>query len=508
MAAATSSVSALSPDCVPAKPAIRPIALLDAWATVADVLTFYQERIANEGYLRTATERLSILELSRLIGYKLRPAVSASVYLAFTVAAGFNGDVPAGTRTQSIPGPGDKPQFFETSDDLPARDVWNNLKPRLSRPQTFTIDTNPGTDLATRETIYFQGIATNLNPGDALLLVLGDGGNQQVLRKVKSVDVQTDQQRTEVTLDKPPVGPGGSTPFGLAQSVLQPFIDKGATIFSDVDLAQQIVTALGALLGNLESITSKTIATGPQGAEMVSGAVPQIQEALDVATRRRFTRLKPWLNELLDAMNLLVKQLPGTRGTSKNGPGIKLLSEGLLTSPLENLFQIAKPLALAPSLQPANALHLARTVAATFTRQADVAPRILAAFHPEIAPTLYKAWAGIETPELQIAVSATRVKAGLFASTFAGPATVTQKTNGSTSSTVTFSSPPTIDSAWIGLVDGAKDDQLPSAVALDSTYDRIVAGTWVAIDRPVTDIEIIRYWVLMALRTNDHTSSG
>ena len=33
------------------------IALLDAWATVGDVLTFYQERIANEGFLRTATER-------------------------------------------------------------------------------------------------------------------------------------------------------------------------------------------------------------------------------------------------------------------------------------------------------------------------------------------------------------------------------------------------------------------------------------------------------------------
>src|SRR5215468_2380913 len=32
------------------------IALLDASATLMDVLTFYQERIANEGYLRTATE--------------------------------------------------------------------------------------------------------------------------------------------------------------------------------------------------------------------------------------------------------------------------------------------------------------------------------------------------------------------------------------------------------------------------------------------------------------------
>src|SRR5437762_4892686 len=57
------------------------IALLDAWATVADVLTFYQERIANGGYLRTAIERRSILDLARLVGYRLRPALSGSVYL-------------------------------------------------------------------------------------------------------------------------------------------------------------------------------------------------------------------------------------------------------------------------------------------------------------------------------------------------------------------------------------------------------------------------------------------
>src|SRR5947207_13638217 len=40
------------------------IALLDAWAMVADVLTFYQERIANEFYLRTASQRWSVLELA------------------------------------------------------------------------------------------------------------------------------------------------------------------------------------------------------------------------------------------------------------------------------------------------------------------------------------------------------------------------------------------------------------------------------------------------------------
>ena len=37
----------------PSDPAV---ALLDSWAAVSDVLTFYQERIANEGYLRTATD--------------------------------------------------------------------------------------------------------------------------------------------------------------------------------------------------------------------------------------------------------------------------------------------------------------------------------------------------------------------------------------------------------------------------------------------------------------------
>src|SRR2546426_6379432 len=61
------------------------IALLDAWATIDDVLTFYQERIANEAYLRTATERLSVLELARLIDYQLRPGVAASTYLAFAL---------------------------------------------------------------------------------------------------------------------------------------------------------------------------------------------------------------------------------------------------------------------------------------------------------------------------------------------------------------------------------------------------------------------------------------
>src|SRR3954463_3176159 len=80
------------------------IALLDGWASVADVLTFYQERIANEGFLRTATERRSILELARLVGYTLRPGVAASVYLAFTLETPLNPESLAGINAQNLSG--------------------------------------------------------------------------------------------------------------------------------------------------------------------------------------------------------------------------------------------------------------------------------------------------------------------------------------------------------------------------------------------------------------------
>ena len=178
------------------------IGLLDSWATVADVLTFYQERIANEGFLRTATERRSILELARLIGYALRPGVAATVYLAYTIDENQTtpAQIPAGARSQSIPGPGELPQSFETSDPLEARPEWNNLQVRLMQPQTEqTIrqgqDQNPPT---TR--VYLKGITTNLQQNDALLIEFGTD-NLELFRIIE-VDPDADANRTLVKLQK------------------------------------------------------------------------------------------------------------------------------------------------------------------------------------------------------------------------------------------------------------------------------------------------------------------
>lgn len=90
------------------------VGLMDAWAAVLDVLTFYQERIANEGFLRTATELRSVRELARLVGYAPRPGVSATAYLAYDIDATAPVPIAAGSRAQSVPAAGQSPQTFES----------------------------------------------------------------------------------------------------------------------------------------------------------------------------------------------------------------------------------------------------------------------------------------------------------------------------------------------------------------------------------------------------------
>lgn len=179
------------------------VALLDAWATVADVLTFYQERIANEGFLRTATERRSVLELARAIGYELNPGVAAATFLAFTVedapGAPESVVVPQNTRVLSIPKPGHLPQPFESSAEITARAAWNALKPQLSQPQAVQRG---------QTRLYLKGVTTQLQPGDAILIV-GDnrvrfGGSERWdFRLLSSVTALPEEGRTLLTL-----GPG------------------------------------------------------------------------------------------------------------------------------------------------------------------------------------------------------------------------------------------------------------------------------------------------------------
>lgn len=207
----------------PSDPAI---ALLDAWAVVLDVLAFYQERIANEGFLRTATERRSLLELARAIGYELRPGVAANTCLAFTLdnVAGSPASVQlgVGTKAQSVPGQDKKPQTFETIEEIEARPEWNALKPQLF---VSSLPLQLG-----KKKVYLNGTATELKPGDALLFIGEErkdnpGSENWDFRRVAALETfplpptsGSNAGYTVVTLDRglgtfaPPVSPAQKKP--------------------------------------------------------------------------------------------------------------------------------------------------------------------------------------------------------------------------------------------------------------------------------------------------------
>jgi len=150
------------------------VALLDASSVVLDILTFYQERLANESYLRTATQLRSLTELARLINYQPAPGISAETYLAFTIKAapGLPSNpntpaltIPANTQVQSVPAQNQTPQYFETSADILAKADWNALPITTGTPW-IPSPPPPGAD-----GLYLAGTATQLNPGDSLLLL-------------------------------------------------------------------------------------------------------------------------------------------------------------------------------------------------------------------------------------------------------------------------------------------------------------------------------------------------
>ena len=359
------------------------IALLDGWATVADLLSFYQERIANEGYLRTATERRSVLELARLVGYTPRPGVAASVYLAYTLDDNQTEAtvIAAGARSQSLPGPGETPQSFETSEDLLARREWNNLQVRRQRPQNITLATALLIDRIT-----VAGAVNGLKAGDPLLLLFSSDGRIAALRTVRSTEGPTADGRSTVRLD-PVKTELAQTIHFLIQLVadLQPFVaGADAATVSVIQSAQDMLT--GALLDHTSDPN--------EWADDIRASAGESSFDADVE----------------DLVERLQSQVSDTLEVPPPSPA------PVTSSPDQFVADLLKPRVL----QAANSLQLRRNLGRAFARGADTVPQMLLTFAPPLQDSYYAAWSGASVsgklPAL-VGAFALRTSAALFGAT-------------------------------------------------------------------------------------------
>ena len=175
--------------------------LLEMWAVVLDILGFYDERIANESYVRTAALDRSAWRLTQLLGYRPSPAVGSEVTVSLIATGTEPVPVPAGTAFRSEPFDDQPPHVFETSDATTAY-------PKLSRWTLAPIRRSDYDGV-----IYLGPRSPGVAVGQVALLLRNGGEDGAWPGRVAAVETAAavdGQPYTTVSLDPSPTVPAGT----------------------------------------------------------------------------------------------------------------------------------------------------------------------------------------------------------------------------------------------------------------------------------------------------------
>lgn len=177
------------------------IQVLEWWAYIADVLTFYTERSLNESLLNTAELDESVRRIVRILGYRPRPGIAASTYVAALLNSPKPATLPPGFAVDSKPAPGKQPQTYETDSATV-----------IALPDAVAAAV-PGQLAGTDGRLCLEGTVNDIQPGELLILMPAGG---PVSKGMPITVKETHQGRdpagklyTEIVLKEPPSLPNG-----------------------------------------------------------------------------------------------------------------------------------------------------------------------------------------------------------------------------------------------------------------------------------------------------------
>ncbi len=97
----TALAKQFNPNWTSSDPADMGVTLLELFAYMGDLLSFYIDRMANEGFLATASQRESLLQIAGLLGYSPDTTSASTVQLLFSNTNNSTVSIPAGTQVSS-----------------------------------------------------------------------------------------------------------------------------------------------------------------------------------------------------------------------------------------------------------------------------------------------------------------------------------------------------------------------------------------------------------------------
>jgi hypothetical protein len=94
--------------------------LLQMFAYVGDIIGYYEDRLAGEAFIQTATQAVSIINLAAMLDYQPTLSIGASVTLQITISSAVSGPVtiPVGTEFSTLGSSTVAPVTFITTESL------------------------------------------------------------------------------------------------------------------------------------------------------------------------------------------------------------------------------------------------------------------------------------------------------------------------------------------------------------------------------------------------------
>ncbi|MFF7650923.1 putative baseplate assembly protein [Streptomyces sp. NPDC007983] len=409
----------------PAYPALRgltvrtpddpAVGLLDAWAVLGDLLTFHSERIADEGYLRTADDDRSLALLGRLVGHEPRPGVAADTHLAYTVDRDPRAEdvlvtIPRGAISHSVPAASDEESHtFETDEDLTAHWSWNELAVRRRRPALLTPD-----DLKQRSELLVAGTSTGLATGDQLLFVFAgsdDGTDgQRLLLPVARIRIDRDDEVTAIGLPQSPPASFKELVDELRQWITpsEPDPDTGdpeptpdhpnprpiSRLIEEFD-----TQVLAPLRADLDDITRPG-----QLARRLAEPHARLAEAQALAAPYEevaawFERLEAVIGELAERAGELDTAQPAQAGPRSQLTHDRPEETGPRAPAALRALGAVLPALRTSVVRPPSGAAGAPSAGHLFAPGSDLAPQLLAALDPRLRTGLYAAWRQAAPPQ-------------------------------------------------------------------------------------------------------------
>lgn len=316
------------------------VMLVELFAYMGDILSFYGDRLTQEAYLPTATQRLSLLNLARLLGYIPTNGFAATGTVTFQNTTSSTKIVPAKTQVSSSFATSiDQPVIYETNSDLsvPANSTASVGVTQGITSTNVLIGTSDGTAGQS-----FQIPQANVEDGTVTVFVEGQLGLDQWNQVSFLVDADQDDPVYSIFVDENQL-----TNIQFGDNINGEIPGVGLNIFATYTVGVGSAGNLPA--GNVgtmtETITGIIVpfqspgSTLYQSTQMSGGANPETNDQIRTnapkayATQYRAVSTQDFANLALNVPGVLLASATANHSTSVTlfvlGPNYLAPSQGL-----------------------------------------------------------------------------------------------------------------------------------------------------------------------------------